>query len=72
MPNVLKSLKTAFQLAVEENNNEKILECVYLLCQVQESLEFVNALEKNAQRLKTISQEATDVDDVAYYESSAY
>ena len=72
MPNVLKSLKTAYQLAVEENNNEKILECVYLLCQVQESLEFVNALEKNAQRLKTISQEATDVDDVAYYESSAY
>ena len=72
MPNVLKSLKTAYQLAVEENNNEKILECVYLLCQVQESLEFVDALEKNAQRLKSISQEANDVDDVAYYESSAY
>lgn len=72
MPNMLKSLQNTYQLASEEKDNKKILECVHLLCQVQESLEFVNALEKNAQRLKTLSQNAADVDDVAYYESFAY
>lgn len=72
MPNVLRSLKEAYLLAAKENDKDKILECAFLLCQVQESLELMNALEKNAQRLKLMANDAPEVHDVAYYESFAY
>lgn len=72
MPNVLRSLKEAYLLAAKENDKDKILECAFLLCQVQESLELMNALEKNAQRLKLMANDAPEVHDVAYYESFAF
>ena len=68
MANTLKSLRKVYVQALEEEDHATMLEAVDLLCQVQESMEFISALEKNAQRLKAFSSNIHDVEDVAYYE----
>ena len=72
MANALKSLRKVYVQALEEEDHATMLEAVDLLCQVQESMEFISALEKNAQQLKAFSSNIHDVEDVAYYESMAY